>query len=68
MNTDYTEVYTNTDQEEVARIFKKYDIPVLPVVNTEGRLLGIITFVDVMDVIEEENTEELAKDGCYHPC
>lgn len=67
MNTDYTEVYTNTDQEEVARIFKKYDIPVLPVVNTEGRLLGIITFDDVMDVIEEENTEDLQKMAAITP-
>ena len=67
MNTDYTEVYTNTDQEEVARIFKKYDIPVLPVVNTEGRLLGIITFDDVMDVTEEENTEDLQKMAAITP-
>lgn len=67
MNTDFTEVYTNTDQEEVVRLFKKYDMPVLPVVNTESRLLGIITFDDVMDVIEAENTEDLQKMAAITP-
>lgn len=67
MSTDFSEVYTGTDQEEVARLFKKYDLAVLPVVNTEDRLVGIITFDDVMDVIEEENTEDLQKMAAITP-
>ncbi len=49
------------DQEEVAKIFKKYDTPSLPVVDEEGRLLGRITFDDVMDVVDEEATEDFMR-------
>ena len=45
-------------QEEVAEIIKKYDLIVLPVTDVEGRLLGIITIDDVMDVVEQEATED----------
>jgi len=47
------------DQEEVAQLFGKYDMSTLPVVDTEGRLLGRITFDDVHDVVEEEATEDV---------
>jgi len=47
------------DQEEVAGLFKKYDLAALPVVDDEGVLLGRITFDDVHDVIEEEATEDV---------
>ncbi|RMG60352.1 MAG: magnesium transporter [Deltaproteobacteria bacterium] len=49
------------DQEEVAKIFKKYDVPSLPVVDSEGKLLGRITFDDVMDVVDEEATEDFMR-------
>ena len=47
------------DQEEVARVFRKYDLAALPVVDNEGLLLGRITFDDVHDVLEEEATEDV---------
>jgi len=47
------------DQEAVAQIFGKYDIATLPVVDTDGRLLGRITFDDIHDVVEEETTEDV---------
>ena len=58
MNRNYVSVHTNDDQEEVAEIIKKYDLIVLPVTDVEGRLLGIITIDDVMDVVEQEATED----------
>lgn len=67
MNDEFVDVMTSTDREEVARIFKKYDVAVVPVVNSESRLLGIITFDDIMDVIEQENTEDLQKMAAITP-
>ncbi|AHI53486.1 Mg2+ transport protein [Spiroplasma sabaudiense Ar-1343] len=58
---------TTTDQEEVADIFKKYDIETLPILNSENKLAGIITVDDVIDVIEEENTEDIHKMGGIKP-
>lgn len=52
-------VTPHVDQEEVAQIFGKYDIATLPVVDTEGRLLGRITFDDIHDVVEQETTEDV---------
>ncbi len=52
-------VTTHTDQEEVARMFSKYNFLALPVVDGENRLVGIVTFDDAMDVIEEEATEDM---------
>ena len=49
-------VKTTDDQEEVANLFKKYDLTVMPVVDSEERLVGIITIDDVIDVLEEETT------------
>jgi len=51
------------DQEEVARLVEKYDVFEIPVVSDDGRLLGVITADDLMDVIEEEATEDIAKFG-----
>jgi magnesium transporter len=51
----------NMDQEEVARIFQKYDLVVLPVVDEENDLVGIITVDDVVDVVVEEATEDIYK-------
>ncbi len=60
-------VDTATDQEEVANIFQKYDLNVLPVVDSEKRLVGIITIDDVVDVIESEATEDMKKMAAIIP-
>ncbi|AOG60050.1 Mg2+ transport protein [Spiroplasma helicoides] len=52
---------TTTDQEEVVNIFKKYDITTLPIINSQNKLVGIITVDDVLDVLEEETTEDIHK-------
>ncbi len=57
-NRDVKKVTTDVDQEEVARIFEKYDLLSLPVVDNEGRLVGRITIDDMVDVIEEEIFED----------
>jgi magnesium transporter len=54
-------VQTDTPQEEVAQIMKRYDLLALPVVDREERLVGIITIDDVVDVLEEEATEDIQK-------
>ncbi|MCG9890435.1 MAG: magnesium transporter [Thermosynechococcaceae cyanobacterium MS004] len=54
-------VQTDTHQEEVAQIMKRYDLLALPVVDREERLVGIITIDDVVDVLEEEATEDIQK-------
>lgn len=51
-------VQTDTDQEEVARLIQRYDFLAVPVVDTEQRLVGIVTVDDVIDVLEEEATED----------
>lgn len=56
-----------TDQEEVARIFSKYGLFALPVTDDGGRILGIITVDDVVDVLEEESTEDIQKMGAVEP-
>lgn len=53
------QINAKLDQEEVAKIFRKYDLPVVPVVDDRGKLLGRITFDDVHDVLEEEHSEDL---------
>lgn len=59
MNREVVRVETNTDQEEVARIIQDYDLIALPVVDREQRLVGIVTVDDVLDVLEEETTEDI---------
>jgi len=54
-------VRTETSQEEVAQIMKRYDLIAIPVVDREDRLVGIITIDDVMDILEEEATEDIQK-------
>lgn len=56
-------IFTHTleDQEEVAKQFSKYDLTLMPVVDKEERLVGVITIDDVIDVIEEETTEDIEK-------
>ena len=59
MTTNIIFVTTKTDQEDVARMFSKYNFLALPVVDGEGRMVGIVTFDDAMDVMEEEATEDM---------
>ena len=59
MLTNLISVTTRTDQEEVARMFSKYNFLALPVVDGENRMVGIVTFDDAMDVMEEEATEDI---------
>ena len=59
MLTNLISVTTHTDQEEVAKMFSHYNFLALPVVDGENRLVGIVTFDDAMDVIEEEATEDM---------
>ncbi len=59
MNTNVICACTNTDQEEVSKMFDKYDFYALPVIDAEQRLVGIITIDDVMDVVKEETTEDM---------
>lgn len=61
MNTEYVYVSVHDDQEEVAETFKKYGFLAIPVVDNEHRLVGIITFDDILDVIEEETTEDIER-------
>lgn len=60
-------VHTLDDQEEVADIVRKYDLLSVPVLDNEDRLVGIITVDDIVDVIEEENTEDLEKMNLLKP-
>ena len=61
MDSDVISVFTDTDQEEVARIMERYDLVALPVVDRSGILRGRITIDDVVDVIIEEAEEDLQK-------
>ena len=58
---------TLMDQEEVANIFQDYDYSTLPVVDSEDRLVGIITIDDIVDIIEEEATEDIEKMAAITP-
>ncbi len=61
MNENIITVNVNEDQEQVARIVSKYDLLAVPVVDNNNVLLGIITIDDVLDIIEEEATEDIFK-------
>lgn len=67
MNKHILYVTTSTNQEEAVELFKKYDLTVLPVIDKENILVGIITIDDMVDVIEEENTEDFQKMAAMAP-
>ena len=67
METNVLSVNTHEDKEDVAQLLNKYDLYALPVVDGEDRLVGIITFDDAMDVIEEETTEDFEKMAAILP-
>lgn len=67
MNTNVISINTLTDQEEVARTFQKYGFTAMPVVDNETRMVGIITIDDVVDILEEETTEDIEKMAAIVP-
>ena len=67
MNTQVISVHTTDDQEIVADNVRKYDLLSIPVVDHEERLVGIVTVDDIVDVIEEENTEDFEKMAAMLP-
>lgn len=67
METNVIYVDTHEDKEEVAKVFNKYDFLAIPVVDREERLVGIVTFDDAMDVMQEENTEDITKMAAMTP-
>jgi magnesium transporter len=67
MNEDPVSVETGTDQEECAQIMARYDLHTLPVVDSEKRLVGIVTFDDVLDIVEEEATEDFERMAGIQP-
>ena len=67
MNKNVLYVTTSTNQEEAIELFKKYDLTVLPVIDKEKILVGIITIDDMVDIIEEENTEDFQKMAAMAP-
>lgn len=67
MHTNIITVLATADQEEAAKLMSQYDLMILPVVNEQGRLVGVITADDIMDVIEEEDTEDIHRLGGSQP-
>ena len=67
MEENVISVETMMDQEEVARMISKYDFSSIPVVDSEDRLVGIITVDDIIDIIEEEATEDIQKMAAILP-
>ncbi|MFO7664935.1 MAG: magnesium transporter [Chloroflexota bacterium] len=67
VDTDVLSVPLGTDQEECARIMSRYDLVSLPVVDSQGVLVGVITIDDVVDVLEEETTEDFQRFGASQP-
>ncbi len=63
MDSTFVSLHANDDQETAIEVFRKYDREALPVVDNEGHLLGVVTVDDVLDVVEEEATEDIQKIG-----
>ena len=67
METEIISVYTHADQEQVAQLFTKYALLALPVIDQDGRMVGIVTFDDAMDVMVDEATEDITKMAAINP-
>ena len=67
MDDNFVSVLTKDDQEEIAALFRKYDLTTMPVVDHEDRLVGVITVDDIVDVIDQENTEDIQKMAAMNP-
>lgn len=62
----FVSLYSNQDKEEAAQIFKKYDMYAMPVVDSDGMLIGIVTNDDIIDVVDEEATEDFHKGSAFY--
>ncbi len=67
MTTDVYSVQVGEDREKAARLVQEADVIALPVVDMEGRLVGILTFDDAMEILEHEDTEDIALGGASRP-
>ncbi len=67
MDGEFISVHATDDQEEAYKVIKKYDLNILPVTDDEGVLLGIVTVDDILDVLEEETTEDFQKTSAIVP-
>jgi len=67
MEDQVISVEPETDQEQVARLISKYDLLSIPVVTTDGKMLGVVTVDDVIDVLMEEQTEDVQRLGAVEP-
>lgn len=67
MDTNIIALNTYDQRDKIASLFKKYDLLAMPVVDNENRLVGIITVDDVVDIIEQENTEDFQKMAAMQP-
>jgi magnesium transporter len=67
MDTDVQYVYTQDDQEEAAKLISRYDITAIPVIDRSHAIVGIITVDDILDVVEEEATEDIHKMAAITP-
>ena len=67
MDTNFVSVLTKDDQEEIAALFRKYDLTTMPVIDHEDRLVGVITVDDIVDVIDQESTEDIEKMAAMNP-
>lgn len=67
METEIISVKTNTDKENVAQLFTKYDFLAIPVLDADDRMVGIVTFDDAMDVMVDEATEDITKMAAISP-
>ena len=67
MDKTIISVHTHTDREDVAKDMNKYDFAAMPVADDEGRLVGIVTFDDAIDVIQEETTEDIERMAAINP-
>lgn len=67
METEAISVVAGTDQEEVARLMTRYDLLAMPVVDADKHLIGVITIDDVMDVVEDEASEDIQRLGGAEP-
>lgn len=67
METNIIYAHTHEDQETVAKLFSKYDFLALPIVDTEGCLVGIVTVDDALDVMQDEATEDISKMAAMSP-
>lgn len=67
MKTEFIHVNTLDDQENIAQLFKKYDLLSIPVTDNEKKLVGIITIDDIVDIIDQENTEDFQKMAGMEP-